>query len=204
MLAYFAATIVFGALTAPWLYWAGQSLAARGIFPALAQFEFESFFHRALILGALTFLWPFLRSLEVKRPSDLGLERNRRWARDLIIGFLLSTVPVVLCEIVLVQSGAYSLRSSVPWDGLLKALGASMVVPLIEETLFRGLFLGVLLRSLRPWPANTVKTLAPKAVSPKKCWSGRQSSSPGTGGISTKRRAAHLIAEEGIESREDG
>jgi membrane protease YdiL (CAAX protease family) len=30
----------------------------------------------------------------------------------------------------------------------------AVVVPLIEEALFRGLFLGVLLRGLRPWPAN--------------------------------------------------
>ncbi len=154
MLAYLAATIVFGALAAPWIYWAAQSLAPRGIFPGLAQFPFESFFHRALILGALAFLWPFLRLLEIKRKDDLGLEPNRRWARDLAIGFLISTVPVVVCEIVLVQSGVYSLRSTPSWDVLLKAVGASIVVPLIEESLFRGLFLGVLLRSLRPWPAN--------------------------------------------------
>jgi membrane protease YdiL (CAAX protease family) len=156
LLAYFAATIVFGALVAPWLYWAGQSLAAHGIFPGLAQFEFESFFHRALILGALAFLWPFLRSLKIKRSSDLGLDPNRRWARDLLIGFLLSAVPVVVCEVILLQSGAYLLRTPLPWDGVLKAAGASIVVPLIEEPLFRGLFLGVLLRSLRPWPANVL------------------------------------------------
>jgi len=154
LLAYFAATIVFGVLTAPWLYSAAQSLAPHGIFPDLAQFPFESFFHRALILGALAFLWPFLRLLEVKRKDDLGLGPNRRWARDLAVGFLISTVPVLVCEIVLVQSGVYSLRATPPWDVLLKAVGASIVVPLIEESLFRGLFLGVLLRSLRPWPAN--------------------------------------------------
>jgi len=154
LLAYFVATIVFGAVTAPWLYWAAQALAPHGIFPGLAQFPFESFFHRALILGALAFLWPFLLLLGIKRKSDLGLEPNRRWARDLAVGFLISTVPVLICEIVLVQTGMYSLRATPAWDGLLKALGASMVVPLIEESLFRGLFLGVLLRSLRPWPAN--------------------------------------------------
>jgi len=56
LLGYFAATIFFGALAAPILFWAAQWLAARGVFPGLAQFDFESFFHRALLLGAILFL----------------------------------------------------------------------------------------------------------------------------------------------------
>jgi len=154
LLAYFAATIVFGALTAPLLYWAAQALAARGIFPALAGFDFESFFHRALMLGALAFLWPFLRWLRVRQRSDLGLASNEHWLRDLGVGFLLSAVPVVLCEIVLVQSGVYSLKPNPPWDAALRVVPTALVVPLIEELLFRGLFLGVLLRGLRMWPAS--------------------------------------------------
>jgi membrane protease YdiL (CAAX protease family) len=156
LLAYFAATILFGALAAPLLYWAAQGLAARGIFPALAGFEFESFFHRALILGALAFLWPFLRWLRVKGRSDLRLEPNPRWLRDVIAGFLLSGVPVVLCEIFLVQRGVYSMKPGQPWDEFLAVLPSAIVVPLIEESLFRGLFLGVLLRGLRVWPANLI------------------------------------------------
>jgi membrane protease YdiL (CAAX protease family) len=154
LLAYFAATILFGALAAPLLFWAGQALAAHGIFPPLAQFEFESFFHRALLLGALVFLWPFLRGLKVKRPRDLGLERNLRWPRDVAIGFLLSSVPVIVCEIFLVQRGLYLMRPSSSWLAIFPLIPTALVVPLIEEALFRGLFLGVLLRGLRPWPAN--------------------------------------------------
>jgi membrane protease YdiL (CAAX protease family) len=156
LLAYFAATILFGALAAPLLYWAAQALAARGIFPALAGFEFESFFHRALILGALAFLWPFLRWLRVKGRRDLRLEPNSRWLRDVTAGFLLSAVPVVLCEIFLVQRGVYSMKPGQPWDEFLAVLPSAIVVPLIEESLFRGLFLGVLLRGLRVWPANLI------------------------------------------------
>jgi membrane protease YdiL (CAAX protease family) len=154
LLAYFAATILFGALAAPLLFWAAQSLARHGVFPALAQFEFEAFFHRALLLGALVFLWPFLRWLEVKAPRDLGLERNRRWLRDVVIGFLLSSVPVIVCEIFLVQRGVYLMRPGSSWLAILPLIPTALVVPLIEEALFRGLFLGVLLRGLRPWPAN--------------------------------------------------
>lgn len=154
LLAYFAATILFGALAAPLLFWAAQWLAGHGIFPGLAEFEFESFFHRALMLGAIVFLWPFLRSLRVKSPRALGLERNRRWLRDVLIGFLLSSLPIILCEIFLVQRGLYSMRPGVSWVAILPLVVSAVIVPLIEEPLFRGLFLGVLLRGLRPWPAN--------------------------------------------------
>jgi uncharacterized protein len=154
LLGYFAATILFGALAAPVLFWAAQSLAEHGIFPALAKFEFESFFHRALMLGAIVFLWPLLRWLRIKGRRDLGLEPNRRWSRDIFIGFLLSSLPVILCEIFLVQRGLYSMRAGFSWIAILPLIGTAVIVPLIEESLFRGLFLGVLLRGLRPWPAN--------------------------------------------------
>jgi membrane protease YdiL (CAAX protease family) len=153
LLGYFAATILSGAVAAPLLYWAAQSLAAHGIFPALATFDFESFFHRALLLGALLFLWPFLRWLRIKSARDLGLARNRHWGRDLAVGFLLSALPVLCCEIFLVQRGIYSMRTLSAWAALGPVVLTAAVVPLFEEALFRGLFLGVLLRGLRPWLA---------------------------------------------------
>jgi len=154
LVAYFAATILFGALAAPLLYWAAQALAAHGIFPALAHFDFESFFHRALMLGAIVFLWPFMRWLGIKTRRDLELEPNRRWLRDLIVGFLLSALPVLLCEIFLVARGSYSLRISPSWNAIAFIVPTAIVVPFIEEALFRGLFLGVLLRNFSSWTAN--------------------------------------------------
>jgi len=156
LLAYFAGTILFGALAAPVLFWTAEALATRGIFPALAQFDFESFFHRALLLGAIVLLWPLLRWLKVRRRDDLGLEPNRHWLRHLAIGFLLSSLPVVGCELFLLLSDAYSIRASFSWLNVLEVLPTAIVVPFIEEALFRGLFLGVLLRAIRPWPANVV------------------------------------------------
>ena len=150
MLAYFAATILFGAVAAPILFWAAHGLAARGIFPALAGFDFESFFHRALLLGAILFLWPFLCWLRIKDLRDLGLAKNRRSGRDLAIGFLISALPVLGCGIFLLALGNYTLRPSFAWQAVATMALASAVVPFIEEGLFRGLFLGVLLRSNRP------------------------------------------------------
>ena len=156
LVAYFAATILFGVLTAPLLYWAAQALAHRGILPVLAQFDFESFFHRALLLGAIVFLWPLLRWTRINSRKDLGLEPNRRWLRDAGIGFLLSSLPVVLCEVFLVVCGFYSVRAEPLWTSIAAIVPTAVVVPFIEETLFRGLFLGILLRAFRPWTATVI------------------------------------------------
>jgi len=150
LLGYFAVTILFGAIAAPILFWAAHWLGAHGVLPALAKFEFEAFFHRALLLGALLFLWPFLRGLRIKSPRDLGLERNPHWVRDMTMGFLVSAVPVVCCGVVLVVLGNYTIRADVAWTALAAAALSAVAVPFIEEALFRGLFLGVLLRGYRP------------------------------------------------------
>ena len=153
LLGYFAATILFGAVAAPILFWAAQWLAAHEIFPALAAFDFEEFFHRALLLGALLFLWPFLRWLRIKGLHDLGLVRNRAWGRDVAIGFLISAIPILGCGVFLVALGNYTMRPHVAWDAVAAVALTAAIVPLIEETFFRGLFLGVLLRDNRPLTA---------------------------------------------------
>ena len=154
MLGYFAATILFGALAAPLLFWAAQWLATKGILPALATFDFESFFHRALMIGALLFLWPLLRLLRVRGPRDLGLVRNPHRVRDTAAGFLLAAVPLFCCGIVLITIGIYRLRADIPWLAVGSVALTAAVVPLIEESLFRGLFLGILLRGNRPLVAT--------------------------------------------------
>ncbi|HEY2614074.1 MAG TPA: CPBP family intramembrane glutamic endopeptidase [Chthoniobacterales bacterium] len=156
LLAYFATVILFGALCAPFLCWIAQWLAARGVFPALAQFDFESFFHRAILLGAILFIWPLLRWLGIKNFRALGLLPNKRWLGDAVVGFLISAMPLLCCGILLVMCHLYSLRVTVEWTALSTVIAAAAVVPLIEETLFRGLFLGVLLRSFRPIAATVL------------------------------------------------
>ena len=65
-----------------------------------------------------------------------------------------AALPVLACELVLVRCGIYSMRPSLPWSALARVVPTAVIVPLIEEPLFRGLFLGIFLRRLRPWPAN--------------------------------------------------
>lgn len=150
--AYFAATILFGVFAAPVLFWTAQWLIAHGVLGFLAKFDFETYFHRALLFGALLFLWPLLRSLNVKRGSDLALSRNSHRARDTGMGFLIASIPLLCFGALIIALGVYSFRTASAALLLKRALSA-FVVPFLEEPIFRGLILGVLLRSLSVWGA---------------------------------------------------
>ena len=149
LLVYLLATALVGALLAPPLFWGAQSLASHGPFHFLARFDFETFFHRALLIAAVILLWPFTRSLSIRNLADLQLEKNRRWSRDLVAGFIFSAVPLLCCGAILLATPVYSLRGAVNWPGVFKMVAAAAVVPIIEEIFFRGFILGILLKTGR-------------------------------------------------------
>ena len=151
--AYFIATIVIGAILAPILFWSAQSLAAHGVFSFLARYDFETFFHRALLIAAVLLLWPLLRLSHVRSMADLGLAPNSRWGRDLFAGVAISVVPLLFCGVLLIALHVYAFRHSVAWPRFGKMLLASIAVPFIEEAFFRGIVLGVLLRTGRKYIA---------------------------------------------------
>ncbi|MFL6593990.1 MAG: CPBP family intramembrane glutamic endopeptidase [Chthoniobacterales bacterium] len=155
LVAYFVATVLFGALLAPPLYWGAQALIAHGHLGFLAKFGFESFFHRALLIGAIVFFWPLLRSLGVRSFRDLGLEKNPKCARDVFAGFGIAAVPLLCFAAGLLVFGIYSFRSASAGAVASRWIAAA-VVPFIEEPLFRGLILGVLLRSCTPRIATLI------------------------------------------------
>src|SRR5437879_12127997 len=78
--------VVVGAVLAPILYWSAQSLAAHGVFSFLAKYDFETFFHRAILIAAAVLLWPLLRVSHVSGMADLELAPNPRWGRDVLAG----------------------------------------------------------------------------------------------------------------------
>ena len=147
LVAYFVATVLLGALLAPLLFWSAQRLASHQILGSLARFDFENFFHRALLLAAVVLLWPLLRSTRVRQRSDLGIAPNENWLRDLCFGFLIAAAPLLCCALLLVHLDVYSWRDTVSWKAVGGVALAAVAVPIIEEMLFRGLFLGLLLRS---------------------------------------------------------
>ena len=146
---YFIAIIVVGALLAPILFWSAEALAAHGLLPFLAKYDFDTFFHRAILIAALLLLWPLLRASNVRGLADLELSPNPHWGRHVAKGALLSVIPLLLCGALLIAVHVYSFRHVLVWSRLGKTLLAAIAVPLIEETFFRGIVLGILLRSGR-------------------------------------------------------
>jgi uncharacterized protein len=151
--AYFIATLLVGALFAPMVFWSAQSLAAHGVLPFLARYDFETFFHRALLVAAVLLLWPLLRVSDVRCLADLGLASNSRWGRDLCAGVAISVLPLLCCGALLIAFHVYAVRHSFAWSRFGKMLIASIAVPFIEEAFFRGIVLGVLLRTGRKYIA---------------------------------------------------
>lgn len=156
LLAYFGATLLFGTLAAPVLYWGALALARRGVLPFLAQYDFESFFHRALLVGALLFFWPLLRWLRVRSLRDLGLEKNQHALRDAGAGLAIAAIPLFALAALLLGLGVYSLRPSVSLAEIGGRIVSAVIVPFIEEPLFRGLILGALLRTGTPIIATLI------------------------------------------------
>jgi membrane protease YdiL (CAAX protease family) len=146
---YFIAIVLGGALLAPILFWSVQALAAHGVFPFLAKYDFDTFFHRAILIVAVLLLWPLLRVSNVRGPTDLGLAPNPHWGRDVGSGVLLSVIPLLFCGALLIAFHFYSFRHVFVWPRLGKVVLAAISVPFIEETFFRGIVLGLLLRTGR-------------------------------------------------------
>jgi len=147
--AYFIAIVVGGALLAPILFWSAQALAAHGVFPFLVKYDFDTFFHRAILVAAVVLLWPLLRVSNVRGLADLGLAPNPHWARDVGCGVLLSVIPLFFCGALLIGLHVYSFRHVFVWPRFGKVILAAISVPFIEETFFRGIVLGILIRAGR-------------------------------------------------------
>lgn len=147
--AYFVGIVVIGALLAPILFWSAQALAAHGVFPFLTKYDFDTFFHRAILVAAVLLLWPLLRLSNVRGMADLGLAPNPHWGRDLRAGVLLSVIPLFFCGALLIALNVYSVRHVLAWPRLGKVVLAAVSVPFIEETFFRGIVLGILFRTGR-------------------------------------------------------
>ena len=147
--AYFIAIVVGGALLGPILFWSAQALAAHGVFTFLTRYDFDTFFHRAILVAAVLLLWPLLRVSNVRGMADLGLATNPRWGRDVCRGILLSVIPLLFCAALLIALHVYSFRHVIVWPRIGTVLLAAISVPFIEETFFRGIVLGILLRTGR-------------------------------------------------------
>ena len=141
---------MLGALLAPPLYWAGQALAARGVFPFLGETEFQKFFNRAVLVSAIALVWPMARWLRVDGWRGLGLDPDPRWRRRFIAGFAIAGLIVAVMAAAYVAFDVYRWKKTLPWGAIPPVLVSAICVGLLEETLFRGAMLGLFRRSMAP------------------------------------------------------
>ena len=112
--------------------------------PFLARFDFETFFHRALLVAAIVLLWPFARSLSIR---DLVIFNSKRTDNGGAILLLVSFSPPFPCSAARRPDGDANLFVALNrLAGRRQSVAPAAVVPLIEEIFFRGLVLGVLLK----------------------------------------------------------
>ena len=161
-----------GAALAPWLYQLGKwfaALAAERDFPlifealgnACGRSKLGRYFSRALLLSAL-FLLPVLivriRTLRQGKPLSLMNLQRLRWQQasvHLLGGCLIAGGILWGLVLVLKGMGAFTPAASLPsYASLLsKVVVTTLIAPLIEEFLFRGILLGLWLRVSRPLTA---------------------------------------------------
>jgi uncharacterized protein len=165
------ASLMLAAVMAPWLYEAGKNLALRAASHDLGAFSewlgaaagrarFGRFFSRALVVSAVLLL-PLLcwRVRAIRRVSGIPTEILppgwlKRWQLA-GLGFLITGLSLGVLVLILRLSGALIAAPHAPSFGrLLSSVTLpSVVTPLIEEWLFRGLLLGLFLKCVRPMSA---------------------------------------------------
>jgi membrane protease YdiL (CAAX protease family) len=158
LLAYFSGVILLACLLSPPLYWAGTALAERGVLPFLHGFPFHRYFSRCFQLAALLMLWPAFRWIGIHRFCELGIERNPLWRRDLLAGLAIAFLPVFALGAGYMAFGVYHWKNGIPIVSGLRILATAGVVAILEEFFFRGVLLGLCLRSMRPAAAVLVSS----------------------------------------------
>jgi len=135
-------------MMSPPLYWVGNYFAEAGILKVIEGFPFHRYFSRSVQISALVLLWPAFRWLRIHRLSELGIEPNRHWRRDLAIGFLFAFLPVLALGAGYFLTGVYELRTH--WEGakFFRVAGTACAVSVVEEFLFRCVFLGLCLMAM--------------------------------------------------------
>ena len=158
LLAYFSGVILLACLLSPPLYLAGSALAEHGALPFLQGFPFHRYFSRCMQISALLMLWPAFRWIGIRRLGELGIERNPLWRWDLLAGLAIAFLPVLALGGGSLAFDVYRWKNGIPIAGGLRILATAGVVAILEEFLFRGVLLGLCLRSMRPAAAVLVSS----------------------------------------------
>lgn len=143
--------------------------------------DFPTYFKRALLLSGLLLLVPLISALKLGKrvppladsPWSLYLPRHTvaqaggqplRFPRSgwihFITGFLLAGGLLFILGLVLVALGWFGWREEIDWATACQgAAVTAIVVAIVEEVVFRGMLLGIFLRTFRPTRAVVLLSL---------------------------------------------
>lgn len=144
--------LVAGAVLAPALFFTAQALIHSNPDTSLARLlaskGFPSYFNRAAMLAALIGLAPLLRSLRLTWAEALGHVPAKRGVAQLSIGLGLAVVGIVAMGFACWQFNGCRLKSAPAWSSVVLPLLSGLSVATVEEIMFRGAILCLLVRSL--------------------------------------------------------
>jgi hypothetical protein len=153
ILVFLLGSILLGALLAPPLFWTGQWIADIGGPEFLGDTPFQRYFNRAVLIGFVALLWPTVKWLNVRSVSELGLRRDPyRWSH-LLFGILAGLLVMVVLGAILIQVEVYRFKHDPPYHRLLKVVTSAAGASVLEELLFRGAILGLVMRTSSKWIA---------------------------------------------------
>ncbi len=177
---YFLATILVGAAISPAIFMVGKAIGASGtlqevgwmpfsVFGSewtpihntgvrLAETDFPRYFNRAMLAAALICMVPLIRWMRVKNwRSTFALEKDAFRMSRLFGGFALAGGLLLTMGWGFVLADIFDPRDPAKRDAIPALLGSALLagvsVGLIEEFLFRGVFLGVGLRAVNRFAA---------------------------------------------------
>jgi membrane protease YdiL (CAAX protease family) len=161
LLLYLLAVMLGGALLAPPLFDLGQSaliwlksgsLGSSGLgqwlLKEIQRAHFTRYFNRAVLICAIVFIWPFLRWVKLDRTLLPSWRPVSSGIKQWLIGFCLAAGFLLLLGFVFCKAGAYQLKPQVSWIKISEPITAALGAGIIEEFFFRGLLLGLLLRTM--------------------------------------------------------
>jgi len=130
--------------------------------PALRGVPFYRVFSRVLQIGVILALIPAVLSLRVRHPRDVGLEKNPFGVRDLLFGFMLVVILFCGFAALALHLEAYRWRDAPDWGKMGAIVLRAGVVGTLEEIIFRGLLLGLLIKWFeRIFNSNKANPAAP-------------------------------------------
>lgn len=164
LLLYFLAVVAGGSLLAPHLFALGnwyvdwvarmgwQEVPLAGALAAEAgKADFQRYFNRAVLVVALSLIWPVARLLRLRRGEIPGLRPQAGDLADMAAGFLMAAGLLLAMGYYLLHAGVFRQNPKADWpDLLIAAAVAAAAVALLEEFFFRGAITGIVARALSP------------------------------------------------------